>query len=230
MKKGENRSCFSLAQAAMFSKHFEKLQWSRAPKAPVMNHGEVHLWKLTLDLPCIGHLRAALSLTETLNAERLLQKEERRRFISGCGQLREVLSRYLGIEPGKISLGYALSGEPLTLRSSHALYFDWARAEGLALVAVSSVQNVTVELERVCHFLPTQTLVDHFFQPEEIWDFRTCPAKERQQRFYRTWTGREAYRRCRGENLHVREFVPADGFAAAIAAEGEDWQLRSWER
>ncbi len=213
----------------MFSKSFEELSWSSPPDCLVLNVNEVHLWKFSLDLPFIGHLRANLSLEELLHAERFFEKMERRRFISGCGQLRMILSRYLQVEPVQISLGYALSGEPVTLGMPRILFFDWARADDLALVAVSAIQNVTLELERICDFLPTQTLADHFFQIEERWDLLTSPPNERQHYFFRRWTGEEAFRRCGGETSLVLGLTPAEGFAAAIAAKGEDWQLRCWE-
>lgn len=212
----------------MFSKSFEELNWSSPPDSPVLRLNEVHLWKFSLDLPFIGHLRANLSVLESLHAERFLQKVERRRFISGCGQLRIILSRYLEIEPVQISLGYALSGEPLTLQTPDPLYFDWARADDLALVAVSTMENITLELERVCDFLPTQTLADHFFQLEERWDFLTSPPNERLQQFFSIWTGREAIRRSGCETSLVRELNPAEGFMAAIAAKGENWKLHCW--
>lgn len=213
----------------MISKPFDPETWCRPIGNVTLSANAVHLWRLRLDQPFLGPLRATLAVREALHAERIPTDAERRRFISGCGQLREILGRYLGMSAAEVPLGYGLSGEPLTVRSSHCLFFDWSRAESLGLVAVSRIHNVAVELESVCSCMPFELLADHFLEPRENWNVRTAPKPERTRRFFLAWTGREAHRRAGEATSSVRELVPDEEFAAAVAAEGEGWKVECWE-
>jgi 4'-phosphopantetheinyl transferase len=213
----------------MISKPFDPDTWSVPSPDLTLPENTVHLFRLRLDRQFLAPLRSTLGVSEAVHAERIPTVMDRRRFISGCGQLREILGRYLGMSAAEVPLGYGLSGEPLTIRSAHNLFFDWARSGGLGLVAVSRLHNVAVELEAVCGSIPFEILADHFFEPRENWDIRTSPKPEQSQRFFKTWTGREALRRAGESKSSVRELVPDEGFAAAVAAEGEDWQVAYWE-
>lgn len=213
----------------MISNVFEPQSWSVPPRNLILPSNTVHLWRIHLDQPFLGPLRETLTLNEALHAERIPEAIERRRFISGCGQLREILGRYLDLPAGEVPLGYGLSGEPHTIRSTHFLFFDWARAEGLGLVAISHIHNIAVELEAVHDNVQLELLADHFFEPRENWEVRTTPPSERTQQFFLTWTGREALLRAGQSKSSVRELVPDEGFAAGLAAEGADWKMERFE-
>jgi 4'-phosphopantetheinyl transferase len=213
----------------MISKPFDPGVWSMPPAIPTLPADTVHLWRLRLDRTFLRPLRETLAACEAVQAERLPTEIDRRRFISGCGQLREILGLYLGMPAEEVPLGYGLSGEPATIRSRHNLFFDFARAGHLGLLAVSHIHNVTVELESVCGDIPFELLADHFLEPRENWDVRTAPRLEQSKEFFRTWTGREAIRRAGEGSADMREVVPGEGFVAAVAAEGEDWKVDCWE-
>ena len=79
-----------------------------------MAFGEVHVWRIPLDLAPerIDDLQRTLALEERERAGRFRFQRDRDRFIVAHGALRDVLGRYLRVEPGRVRFCYSPHGKP----------------------------------------------------------------------------------------------------------------------
>jgi 4'-phosphopantetheinyl transferase len=74
-------------------------------------------------------------------------QRDRDRFVSGRGQLRELLASYLGEPPGKLRFRYSSYGKPAL--SGFELHFNVSHSGGLALLAFSTDHEIGVDDVRV---------------------------------------------------------------------------------
>jgi phosphopantetheinyl transferase len=118
--------------------------------------------------------------------------------------LRLTLARYTGVDPVELPLEIDDRGKP-RLATRTAVRFNLSHSAGLALIAITTMREVGIDVER------------------------TRP--ERPDAYYRDWVRREAVAKCSGsglggplpdEALWVSDLDPGPGWTAALALRGED--------
>ena len=84
------------------------------PSSFQLASGEVHSWCASLDVPpeTSARLYATLTPDERNRSARFQFERDQRRFIVARGVLRDLLGRYLQIQPGLISFVYNAFGKP----------------------------------------------------------------------------------------------------------------------
>jgi 4'-phosphopantetheinyl transferase len=190
---------------------------------------------------CVESLGCTLDSAELRRAKRYRFERDRRRFIAARGLLREVLSRYVGVEPGQLCFCYGPQGKPQLVeeRGADALRFNVSHAHELALLAVTRGREIGVDLEYVRPDLADIGIVERFFSPRETAALRLLPAAEQSEAFFNCWTRKEAYVKARGGGLSV----PLDQFDVSLgpdepaallrtrgdAQEASRWSLRRLE-
>lgn len=162
------------------------------------------------------------------------------------GRAPETLRFRYGLR-GKPSLSPACGGDELRFNVSHA--------DDLALVAIARGREVGVDVERPRENLALDSLIATCCSPPEVATLSACQPQERHAAFFASWTSKEAYAKGVGDGLHlpldrltvhfaaaggpiqlsmgetriddwtVRSVQVAPGYAAAVAAEGNDWTL-----
>jgi len=219
---------------------FPQAIWTKAPRQPAILPGEIHIWRANLEEESrVPECQALLSRDELIRAERFVFAEDRRQYILSHGALRTVLGRYTCMDPRALEFTTGSHGKPMLVQSFTDIRFNLSHSAGLALIAVTRGQEVGVDVERVDDSIPFEEIAEHYFEPREVWDLRITPTGERAGRFFDTWTRKEASLKASGagiagEDDHsgryaAKNFVPADGYAGAIASEGEDWRLAWWD-
>lgn len=75
---------------------------------------EVHVWRagLALDAGELERLQKVLSPDEQARARRFCFEKDRQRFIASRGILREILARYLKLDPARLAFSYGRFGKP----------------------------------------------------------------------------------------------------------------------
>ena len=111
--------------------------WQVPPEEWLAEPGEVHAWRIPLDLSgtLIDRLAPTLAPDELARADRLRVPRGRERFIAGRGALRDILGRYLGVPADRLSFLYGGRGKPALPGSG--LEFNLTHSGGLALLAVA---------------------------------------------------------------------------------------------
>jgi 4'-phosphopantetheinyl transferase len=178
----------------------------------------VEIWTVPLDPPD-GELRRLYKLLSAAERERAGRPPfppRKRRYVARQGALREILGRYLQISPEEVPLARSNAGKPV-VAGREDLRFSVSDSAGLALVAVAR-REVGVDVELV----------------------RSRPAAARwslgAEAFFERWTKLEAVGKARGTGLlrprggddafTCAALDVGPGFAAAVAIEGEQLQVR----
>ncbi len=164
---------------------------------------QVDLYQLALDVP-MGRLRplaSCLSPDELVRAERFRRPQDRERFISARGQLREILGGWVGEEPAALRFRYGINGKPFLARPGGPL-FSISHSGPLAIVATTQVGDIGVDIERTAADLE-MAAADVVFSPLEAQAVRSMGSSDQLAAFYRCWTRKESLLKARGEGLSV---------------------------
>jgi 4'-phosphopantetheinyl transferase len=222
--------------------------WCSPPEALALGRDEVHVWRVSLvQAPAqVQSFRRKLAADEQARAARFHFERDRDHFTIARGVLRTILGRYLNRAPESLSFCYGPHGKPeLAGESGGAgIRFNLSHSHGLALYAIARDRELGIDLERIRCDLAVLEIAERFFSREEAARLRAFPGESRYQEFFRCWTGKEAYVKARGEGLSLpldqrdpsevsrwsfRELIPAAGYLAALAAEGQGWRLSCWQ-
>jgi 4'-phosphopantetheinyl transferase len=204
---------------------------------------EVHSWCASLDVPPETSARfyATLSFDERNRSARFRFEHDRQRFIVAHGVLRDLLGRYLQIQPGRISYVYNAFGKPdLGPEFGSQLKFNLSHSAGLALIAIAADSNVGVDLEPVHPFAGMNEVAAEYFPPQARAAYEAAPPAQRAAVFFRWWTRIEAAGKAVGCGLDQAAFCldrvshqSCDAFpelAIAVAAQTSGPLIVSWRK
>jgi len=214
--------------------------WTPALQHPSLRAGEVHVWRASLSENDPAELGQLLSTGEWMRAQRFHFARDRARFMCGRGLLRRILGRYLDLDPRNLRFAEGPHGKPELAGVDSSLRFNLSHSDDLMLLAVTYTRAVGIDLELMRDNMPVETLADYYFEPEDAWGLRLLPPAQRMWKFYELWTSTEARLKADGvgiaRGLKVLEpnrwsllkLTPAEGYAAALAVEGEDFHVACW--
>jgi 4'-phosphopantetheinyl transferase len=157
----------------------------------------VEVWQERLDPPEVLELEMVLTTAELAQADRCRLPLVRQRKIVARARLRQILSRYLHRDPRSIEISCGTHGKPQV----KGLEFNVSHSENLAVYAISQ-QPVGIDIE-YRRSLEMTSLVERFFAPVELANWRQLPAEHRELAFFRAWTMKEAYLKAIGTGLHT---------------------------
>jgi 4'-phosphopantetheinyl transferase len=202
--------------------------WSNPPETPVLEQGNIHLWRFRLDLPAaeIDQLKQLLSTDELSRAERLLDPLKSRSFVAARGRLRQILAGYLDVPAETIHFSYGTSGKP-ALDSVHAskLTFNLAHSGNWALLGIGKQHGLGVDLEVIDPKLTFDRMAARFFSAEEFSRLSAIAAHRRRRSFYRIWTRKEACLKSQGWGFSV---PPDKRDLKCGDRAGNGWQIRNF--
>ena len=212
---------------------------------------------LTCSPYALAALEATLSSDEKIRAARFHFPRDRDSFIAARGILRQLLAGYAHIPPAKLNFATGPQGKPyLPAQNAPApITFNLSHSHGLALYAFAVGRELGIDLEFIRPDISGEEIATRYFAPEEVAELLALPAEQRPEAFFLCWTRKEAYIKARGEGLQIplttfhvsltpgqpellsspdasrwtlRALTPGAGYAAALVAEGHDYQLSHW--
>jgi 4'-phosphopantetheinyl transferase len=179
--------------------------WPLPPDPCPLAATEVHVWAARLDpnLNALARLAKILSTEEQARASRFRFDRHRNRFITARGVLRSLLAKYLDCAPDRLDFGYGPNGKPALAGglADSALFFNLAHSEDLALIAVTQLGQIGVDVEQIRTVTDANELVERFFSPRESALFHTLPANQKDLAFFNLWTRKEAWLKATGEGI-----------------------------
>jgi len=210
------------------------------PKVITLDRDEVHVWRAFLDLTKsrIQTLYQSLSSDEQARARRFYFQKDRNHFIIVHGVLRDILSRYLDIQPAQLCFCYSRHGKPALTKESGGdkVRFNLSRSHGLALYAVACSLEMGIDLERIRPDIAEEQIAERFFSPREVSAIRALPENIQKEVFFNCWTRKEAYIKAIGKGLsfplHLVEVSISPKESAALLSikgnqrEASNWSLR----
>ena len=170
---------------------------------PLLPGNEIHLWLCPLPLPDEDLRRTVEALPdqgERERAARLVFAADRRRQIHGRGLLRLVLGHYLARPPASLAFVANDYGKP-ELRHADGLHFNFSRCHDLALIGLTRVSPVGVDVERIRPLPDRNALIAHCLSDGERDWLASRPAQQQERDFFRLWTGKEAVLKSLGTGL-----------------------------
>ena len=206
--------------------------------------GAAHSWSVPLDVPpeTSAALYATLTEDERSRSARFRFERDRRRFIVAHGALRDLLGRYLGINPEEIRFVTNPFGKPaLDPALGSRLEFNLSHSADLALIAIAGAE-VGVDLERIRAQPDYAAIAGHCFSAAEADSLNSLPSHLQAEAFFSCWTKKEACVKARGEGLATTTdpvptpadlhgayslftLHPAPGYVGALAVAGSGWRL-----
>jgi 4'-phosphopantetheinyl transferase len=206
-------------------------------------------------LPFLG----ILEKRERHQGARFRFERDRKRFLTKRFILKKLLSLYLDTAPQMIRLRHNHHGKPYLISPSgdNSLQFSSSHSQGLALYVFTRQRHLGVDLESLQSIPEIDALLSRWFPHPEATILQSLATREKHLAFYRLWTQKEAYLKALGQGLggpqHIVDFfpqglgqypgeeltrlgpwtlqvlTPAPHFISALAVEGDDYRLRSFE-
>jgi len=219
----------------------EKILWPSCSDAPPLADNEIHVWATTLSVTAdaLGQFSATLSADEKERANKFKFEKHRNRYIAGRGALRAILEQYSDARAAELRFDYLTNGKPAFAQdfASAGIHFNLAHTEDLALVAVTRIGLVGVDVECVRPVKDVDELVARFFSARENELFQKVPDDQKPAAFFNLWTRKEAMLKATGEgitrslSLVEVSFLPGEpARLLAIAGDakaGEEWFLQA---
>lgn len=179
--------------------------WRPSPRYPVLDSGEVHVWRVCLNQPSstVQVLSDSLTPNEKQRAAKYYFQKDREHFAVARGALREILSRYVSILPDRIRFSCNDYGKPLLTgpTGDHLLRFNVSHSNGVALYALTRGRDIGVDVEFMRQEFASLGIAELFFSPLEVSMLRALPPNLQTPAFFNCWTRKEAYVKARGEGL-----------------------------
>jgi 4'-phosphopantetheinyl transferase len=203
----------------------------------------VHVWRV--DLLALAQVAdqpwTCLAADELAQAGRFHFALDRQRFLMRRAARRQVLSRYLKVDPSHLQFSTGPQGKPGLIgpEFSPGLRFNCSHSADLALIAVSRGIELGVDVEQHRPLADALELAGHCFSPPELAALANLPASLRAGGFFDCWTRKEAFVKAlaRGLSFPFHQFTVdfRPDHPARLLAVGNDpgaparWIMRSLE-
>lgn len=211
------------AQAATPAMSVATPTWVTPATPPVLAADEVHLWRADLDaIAARRDLSATLSPDEQERAARFVFARDRERFVAARGLLRSLLSSYTACELDMLHFGYGPHGKPFL--PGIPIEFNLSHSDRTALIAVSLVHRVGIDIERIRQIPEYMAIAADLFSQQEYTALEAIPEALRQAAFFDCWVRKEAFAKACGEGLAM----PLKQFTVSLRP-GEPAALLSWK-
>jgi 4'-phosphopantetheinyl transferase len=239
--------------------------WQVPSVHPVLSAGEVHVWRIFLDVRGwreeLGG--GGLSEEERRRASRFRFAADQRRFVVRHAALRAILGAYLGASSAELVFCAGVHGKPFLDPGRHGkvIRFNMSHSHDLALVGVSRDREIGVDIELCRPLRGMAEIAARCFSPREQLAFSKVLERNRLEAFFGAWTLKEAYVKACGDGMNsnldrvevtigvdepvrllaaldrpgdearwtLRRLDPGGGYLAALAAEGRDHRLGTWD-
>ena len=198
---------------------------------------EVHVWSAILPevIPALPEVEKYLSKQERERAGRFSHAADRMRYILAHGILRDLLGRYLQVDPAGLEFIANEFGKPdlASIGTQPALRFNLAHSGDVILYTITQRRQVGIDVEKIRADVDVMELASSQFAEEEINELRRLSLTERRDAFYRVWTRKEAYIKALGTGLSLA----LNKFAVTVRnnksieiswAEGDPEAARNW--
>jgi len=148
---------------------------------------------------------------------------------------RVLLAPQLGLEPARVEIERKAAGKPY-VANDVALHYSVSHSAAHAMIAITRVAPVGVDIERVRAVPNAERILARFFPPHQIDEILSDDRSE--LRFVQAWTEAEARVKARGEGMwHVatpderavlRPLAAPEGYAASLAVLAAEWRITQY--
>ena len=180
----------------------------------------LHLYSVNLDVAAslVDFCWGMLDHGEKQRANRFRFLELKKRWIVSRASLKEILAQYSTLTAVNLRFDHEEYGKPVLASQAgkSTLHFNLSHSHDLALVGITRVAPIGVDLEYLRPISDWRNVAKRFFSPKEYKQLTAVPENERERAFYCCWTRKEAVIKSTGEGLSARldsfdvSFVPEE--------------------
>jgi 4'-phosphopantetheinyl transferase len=165
--------------------------------------GEIEIWTLRFDEQQCTE-RAVLSEWELQRAFKFRFEDDCRRFIQSRTFVRTVLGHYLDVAPAEVRFSAGQNGKPcLSADMKDCLAFNLSHCRSCAMLAVSSVGRIGIDVEEPVPLVDLEQLVWSVFAPDDASAILAFSTYDRIWSFWSGWTRKEAALKAVGVGLAI---------------------------
>lgn len=179
-----------------------RIKWLSVEPWPCLEAGEIHLWRVCLDVDEQRRRELALTLSarERKRAAKLRFDRHRNRYIAGRGIVRELLSHYLRRLPSTICFALGPYGKPSVLDriNGKQLCFNYSDSNDMALYAFAHDCELGIDLESLARKICYERIAMRKFTDRESEALLELPDHKGKQAFLACWTRKEAFGKAKG--------------------------------
>ena len=144
-----------------------------------------------------------LPVDEVTRAEKFLFLKDQQRFIICHGILRQILSRYIRVQPYHILFDYNQNGKPSVIpkQNPENYRFNLSHSGDMVLVGITQGAEIGVDIEEM---KPIDIMDDILLKNGtngEVKKYHAIPKMKKKEYFYKWFTRKEAYVKATGEGL-----------------------------
>lgn len=198
---------------------------------------DIHVHAVRLDVApskrsiCWG----IISDDERERAGRFAFQELRDRWSVSRAGLRAIVASYVGSSPRQLRFASEELGKPVLADScaGAGLHFNLSHSDNLAVVAVTKIAPIGVDVELVRSIPDWRGVAGRFFSRSENAALARVDERQREHAFYNCWTRKEAVIKTTGEGLSARldafdvSLVPGEPATVLCDRRGAD-QMQPW--
>ncbi len=174
-------------------------EWTVVRQPPRLNSAQVHVWFSKVDPETAPDFESHLSAEELDRTKRFLNPDARRAYIWSHGLLRYLIARYQSIRPTEVRFAISPSGKPVLPDTN--FHFSLSHSGYAALFAFVLDTDAGIDIERIDSTSVDLAAAERVFTTEELHTLKEYDDCERNLAFFRGWTRKEAYAKCRGIDL-----------------------------
>ena len=182
------------------------IRWPDAPR-PFGGVGDrevlVLAFSLDQDAPAQAACAGTLSAAERARAGSFHFPAGRAHYTIGRGVTRFVLADLLGVLPGELRFAYGPQGKPELAAGAHPAgwHFNLSHSAHLALLAVTRLAPVGVDVEQLRPVSDQGAIARRFFSPAEHAALLALPPADQTAGFFNLWTRKEAWLKATGVGI-----------------------------
>lgn len=185
---------------------------------------------------------------EQTRAAAMRLDSRRRNFVLGRTLLRATVARIADVAPENVGVEIEPSGRPVLAEPLNHFFVSIAHSGSYVVVGVAS-RPVGVDVEEVRQLTQFERVVARVCSPDELGMLAQLSAADRERAFMTVWSRKEAYGKAIGRGIafplrsvtvgvngsiisgatgdwHVADVDIDERFAAAVVAQGTDWQAQ----
>ncbi len=167
---------------------------------------EIHIWMTwpdeITDISLLSSYELILTQEERQRCQRFLREKDRKMALITRAFSRDVLSRYLNIQPQEVRFTVDGNQKPQLLEPSLPLSFNLSHTQGLIICSVILHADIGCDVELIKRQNAFMEIAKRYFAACEINDLKAMPADIQQKRFFEYWTLKESYLKALGDGLN----------------------------
>ena len=170
------------------------------------DHDAANLWliRVSTGAPARAAQWDCLIESERQRARAFHFDRDRWLYVKAHAWLRTVLGQVTARSPQAVHIAEAPGKKPFTAcpgPDRSRVHFNLSHTQGLIAIAVSTVCEVGIDVERIRPLTDLEGLTATVLHPAEQARFDALSEKERAAYFFRVWTVKEAYTKATGQGL-----------------------------